>query len=161
MAVFELLIETSLIWKVWGYACLPPAYFTLIFFPNSRFSRFLFDRGYVLLLPVAHLVGLTIGGTIANVWFGFPFFMHMFTTTGDFGHLQVAAGFGITSSTADLVFASVIFRKYDDLNVVWKLVVGFWVLALGWLLGVPIYLLLRYFKGPRDQRVRIGVVEIG
>ncbi|MCZ6692144.1 MAG: hypothetical protein O7H41_21365 [Planctomycetota bacterium] len=160
MAVFELLIGTPLIWRVW-YACLGPAYFTLIFFPNSRFSQLLFDRGYVLLLPVVHVFGLTIGGTIANVWFGFPFFMHLASTTGEFGHIQIAAAFGITASTADLVFASVILRKYDDLNVVWKLVVAFWVLAVGWLLGLLLYLLLRYFKGPRDQPVRIGVMEIG
>jgi hypothetical protein len=159
MVIFELLIDTPLIWNVW-YVCLAPAYFTLIFFPNSHFSRFLFDRGYILLLPVAHLVGLTIGGTLANLCFGFPFFIHLAATTGEFGHIQVAAGFGITATTADLVFASVILRKYDDLHVILKLVVAFWLLFVGWLLGVPIYLLLRRFKGPRDRRVSVGVVEI-
>ena len=149
---------SALAWKAW-YVLLGPAWLALLFAPRSRFARLLFARGWIFVLPVAYMTLFAVLGTVDGLTGG-SFFFDLFTTSGNFGSVGVAAGFAVTATAADLAFASVLFRRYDDLPLLVKLPLGFFLMMVGWLLGVVAYLVIRRAKGARTDPVPLGPFEV-
>jgi len=154
MAVVHFVVDSPIIWQIW-YAHLIPAYIVLVFFARSRLSEWLFGSGFVFILPVAYVTAFAVVGGISS-FAGSDFFLDLLSTSGDFGHIQVAAAFAVTATSADLAFASLVFRKYPDLSLWVKLVIAFWLLMIGWLLGVVIYLALGRYAGRSDLSSTTG-----
>ena len=158
MLLVEGFFASTLAWQIW-YILLVPAWLTLLFAPQSRLAAFLFDRGVVFVFPVAYMLVFALLGTV-DAGAGGSFFFDLITTSGEFGSVGVAAGFAVTATTADLAFASLLFRRYHDLNLLVKLPLAFFLMMVGWLLAVPAYLVIRRLKGSREQPIRLGVFEV-
>ncbi len=154
MLLVDGFFASTLAWKIW-YILLAPAWLTLIFAPRSRLAALLFDRGVIFLFPVAYLVLFASLGTV-DALAGGSFFFDLIATSGDLGSVGVAAGFCVTATTADLAFASVLFRRYHDLNLWVKLPIAFFSMLVGWLVAVPAYVVIRRIKGTRAEPIRVG-----
>ena len=158
MLLVDVFFASTLIWKIW-YVLLAPAWLTLVFAPRSRLATLLFDRGVIFIVPVAYMVVFAVLGTVDGGTGG-SFFLDIMATTGDFGSAGMAAGFAVTATTADLAFASVLFRRYHDLHLFVKLPLAFFSVVVGWLVAVPAYLVVRRIKGARTEPIRIGGFEV-
>ena len=137
------------------YMLLIPCYLTVILFPRSRACDILFSSGPDFPAGGDLPRGVRrrrrdIGPVRQPLLFG-PFF-----SMSEFGHIQVASAFKVTATAADLAFSVILFRKYADLSIVVKFLLGFWLLMVGWLLGVALYFLLRKVKGVSEVPVQLG-----
>ncbi len=119
----------------------------------------LFDRGLIFVFPVAYMVVFAALGTV-DALAGGAFFFDVGSTSGDFGSVGVAAGFALAATSADLAFAYVLFRRYDDLNLLVKLPLAFFSLVAGWLFAVAAYLVVRRIKGSRTEPIRVGFFDV-
>ena len=158
MLLVDGFFASTLAWKIW-YVLLAPAWLTLIFAPRSGVATLLFDRGVIFIFPVAYMGLFAVLGTVDGATGG-PFFFDVLATSGDFGSAGVATGFALTATTADLAFASVLFRRYPDLNLLLKLPLAFFSVVVGWLLAVPMYFVVRRIKGARKEPIRVGGFEV-
>jgi hypothetical protein len=158
MLLADEFFASTVAWKIW-YVLLAPAWLTLIFAPRSRLVRLLFDRGVIFIFPVVYMVVFAVLGIVDGSTGG-SFFFDVLATSGDFGSPGMAAGFAVTATTADLAFASVLFRRYHDLNLLVKLPLAFFSVTVGWLLSVPMYFVVRRIEGTRGDPIRVGGFEV-
>jgi hypothetical protein len=157
VALVRLLVDTPIVWQVW-YALLLPGYAVLVFAPRSQLAERIFASGLFLLLPVVYILVFALAGTV--LW-GVDLFRMLVATERDLGELQVVAAFCVTATAADATFASIFFRRYPDLPMVAKLFCAFWILMIGWLMGVVLLLVVsRLYRG-KAEPLRLGPLVIG
>ena len=156
LLLHQVFVDSAVVWQLW-YALFLPFYTILVFFPRSHVAARLFGSGAFLALPAVYILLFTVFG--ASAW-GLWFFERLVGTTQDFGHLQMTAAFAITATAADTTFSSIFFRRYPGLPLPVKLFCAFWMMMVGWLLGVWFLLLVRRFYREVPLPVRVGPFKV-